>query len=214
MQKREKKKTKPIHWMIAAEVIVLLVGLILGFKITYAPYLENDWEAISAVASWVSVFVSGLAIYYAIQVPKRIAEEQNRIALFEKRFEVYKVLMDCFAFAYMLKKIDIPDYKCREIFHITFNDEAKLDTKATYIEEIRTYSVVQNKLKMAEHLFGIEIGEKVALLLATLLLLIQTEQKHGKGKKLQQNFIQRCKDVEKECTPKIKDLLSLKQADM
>ncbi|WP_313069796.1 hypothetical protein [Lacrimispora sp.] len=45
---------------------------------------------------WLSLFISGLgiiistiAIFVAVLIPKQIAEEQNNIALFEKRYKVY-----------------------------------------------------------------------------------------------------------------------------
>ena len=45
---------------------------------------------------WISLFISGLGlfislitIFVAIDVPKKIAQEQNSIALFEKRYEVF-----------------------------------------------------------------------------------------------------------------------------
>ena len=46
-----------------------------------------DW--INMLLSSFGVFVSIIAIIIAIQVPKQIAEEQNKIALFEKRYKVY-----------------------------------------------------------------------------------------------------------------------------
>ena len=38
----------------------------------------------------ITIIISALALFYAIRVPKKIAEEQNRIALFEKRYEEVK----------------------------------------------------------------------------------------------------------------------------
>lgn len=64
-----------------------------GWKITYNPQLENDWDAVAAFGSWVSAIISGVAIWFAVSVPKRIADEQNRIALFERRFESYSVFL-------------------------------------------------------------------------------------------------------------------------
>lgn len=103
MAKDKKKNLKPIYWLIIAEVIVIVGGLLLGFKITYAPHLENDWDAISACASWASVVVAGLAIYYAILVPKKIAEDQNRISLFEKRLDVYLTAETLIGCAHQIK---------------------------------------------------------------------------------------------------------------
>lgn len=105
-------KLKKKHIIIASLCSVGILGLIgclyaFGFRITYAPKLENSWDAISAFASWagvvvsvVGVGISGLAIYYAVQVPEKIADRQDRIALFEKR-------MTCFMA--ILKLLDISD---------------------------------------------------------------------------------------------------------
>lgn len=78
---------------------VLVIAFLLGFRITYAPELENSWDAISAIASWaevivaiISVIASFMAVWYAIQVPQKIAERQDRIALFEKRCECYTIV--------------------------------------------------------------------------------------------------------------------------
>ena len=174
MKNEKRFRFKPLPCFILIEVILVLILFLCGFRITYSPSLENSWNAISAVASWASVFVSGLAIYYAIQVPKRIAEDQNKITLFEKRYEVYKTLTDCFAFAFMLENTDVPDNQCLEIFHIVFNENARLNDNTTKLDRMRNYAEVQNKLKMADHLFGTDIAGEIALLLANLLLLIQT----------------------------------------
>lgn len=96
MAKEKKKNLKPIHWLIIAEVIVVVVGLLLGFKITYAPHLENDWDAISAVAGWAGAVVSAVALIFAIRIPKIIAAQQDKIALFEKRNELYSKLATMF----------------------------------------------------------------------------------------------------------------------
>ena len=99
----------PITWTI---IVVLILGLALyfcGFRITYAPQLENSWDAISACASWASVVVAGFAIYYAILIPKKIAQEQNKIALFEKRYEVFQLFERCFSFAKAIEKSESKD---------------------------------------------------------------------------------------------------------
>lgn len=95
--------------LIVGIILALLVGSVMalfGWRITYAPELENSWEAISAVASWVGilvsiagvatsvlgVLVSFVALRHAICVPKEIAERQDKIALFEKRLACYEML--------------------------------------------------------------------------------------------------------------------------
>ena len=79
---------------MATVICLIAIGLYLfGFRITYNPELDNNWDAVSACAAWAAVFVAGIgsviSVYFAIQVPKKIAEEQNKIALFEKRYEFF-----------------------------------------------------------------------------------------------------------------------------
>lgn len=75
--------------LMLALVFVIVVLYCLGFRITYAPELQNSWNAVSAVAACVGVLASFIAIWFTIQVPKKIAEQQNKIALLEKRVQLY-----------------------------------------------------------------------------------------------------------------------------
>lgn len=52
----------------------------------------------------ISIVISGVALIFAIFVPIRIADKQNKIALFEKRFEAYSNLLKLKAFSELLKK--------------------------------------------------------------------------------------------------------------
>ena len=77
-------------------VIVFVVAGLCGFRITYASELETSWDAVSAVAAWAAVIVAVLsagasvgAIWAAIRVPQKIADRQDKIALFEKRYKCY-----------------------------------------------------------------------------------------------------------------------------
>lgn len=98
--------------IIPALLLVLVIFIVilykLGFRITYAPELENSWNAVSAVATCVGVLASFIAIWFAIQVPKKIAEQQNKIALFEKRFNFYQALMKCISLGESLKNLKQP----------------------------------------------------------------------------------------------------------
>lgn len=88
--------------LVIAIIVVTAVAFIMasfGWRISYAPGLENSWDAVSAVAAWAGVFSSFIAIWFAIQVPKKIAEQQNKIALFEKRLECNKALSSLITFS-------------------------------------------------------------------------------------------------------------------
>lgn len=92
--------------LIVATLLIAIGGgamYLFGWRVTYLPELENSWDAVSAVAAWGGVIVaiasttaSFLAVWFAIQVPKKIAEQQNKIALFEKRYQVYTSTMKMF----------------------------------------------------------------------------------------------------------------------
>ncbi len=88
---------------VGTVVIIVLVLYFAGFRIAYDPTLLNDWNAISACASWASVIGSIFAIFVAIQIPSRIADKQDKIALFEKRFAFYEVLRQCISFSTMIR---------------------------------------------------------------------------------------------------------------
>ena len=74
--------------LAVVSVVVLIFAFVLflcGFRITYAPELENSWDAISACAAWAGAIGSVAAVFSAIYVANR----QNKIALFEKRYQIY-----------------------------------------------------------------------------------------------------------------------------
>lgn len=84
---------------------VALVMALYGWRITYAPELDNSWDAISAVAAWSGAAASFIAIWFAIRVPKKIAEQQNRIALFEKRHECYTAIQNLLALKNQIEEL-------------------------------------------------------------------------------------------------------------
>lgn len=94
--------------LVAVSVVLLIVvvaGFLFGFRITYAPELENSWDAISGVAAWVGIVVSiasAVAAFMAVWYAIRVADNQNKIALFEKRYEIYKLHIECEAFSNMI----------------------------------------------------------------------------------------------------------------
>ena len=101
-----KKFVKSRWFSLAVAAVVLLVivvaGFFFGFRITYAPELENSWNAISAMASWVGTIGTVSAIFAAIWVANR----QNKIALFEKRYENYIIIQKLLACALQLEDVN------------------------------------------------------------------------------------------------------------
>lgn len=151
--------------IVAIAILVLAAGIVLtmvlfGWRFTYAPELESSWNAVSAVAAWVGVFSSFIAIMVAIQIPKIIAEQQNKIALFEMKYSVYSSLLliknfsglinnDCF-------KDNIPDNKGRiwlpsakvelylTYFGTVFGSEPELQEKGINLQSVsRTIALLK-----------------------------------------------------------------------
>lgn len=109
MKKFVKGRWFPLTVAIGIAMVVASVMALFGWRITYAPALENSWDAVSAVATWAGVFASVFAIIFAIRVPKEIADRQDRIALFEKRYGAYSSLLTLQMFSHAIDKEFLKD---------------------------------------------------------------------------------------------------------
>ena len=56
------------------------------------------------VVSIIGIIISAYAIKIAVNVPEKIAQRQDKIALFDKRFAAYEVLEKCVIFANVIEK--------------------------------------------------------------------------------------------------------------
>lgn len=63
-------------------------------------------EYLSICISLVSVLVSGVAIWFAVQVPQKIANRQDKIALYEKRITAFHAMEELKKFS---EYISVPD---------------------------------------------------------------------------------------------------------
>lgn len=145
-----KKMIIPALLLVLIFVIVMFYSL--GFRITYAPEIENSWNAVSAVSSCVGVLASFIAIWFAIRVPKQIAEQQNKIALFEKRFNFYQALMKCISLGESLKNLKQP---------INFEDCQRLIVLSLTLNPI-FYTPIEN-VDLNEEVFKAILNIKGAL---------------------------------------------------
>lgn len=91
--RRHKIKIISILFCIAISVVIFKACT--GWRIVYAPELEPDWNSVSAVASLISAVGTVAAVWFAICV----ANKQNQIALFEKRYIAYTKLNKLLMFA-------------------------------------------------------------------------------------------------------------------
>lgn len=85
----------PLAIGIALVVLVGFVMFLFGWRITYAPELENSWDAISAVASWVGAIGTVAVLWYnhrSISLTQRSVQQAINLQLYEKRLELYTAL--------------------------------------------------------------------------------------------------------------------------
>lgn len=132
-----KGKWLPVAILILVIVILIAAMGLNGWRITYAPELENSWNAISAVATWSGVIValasavaSFLAVWFAIRVPQKIAKQQDKISLFEKRYQCYATIQNFLTYAEQIEDCYINrqiQAACKMYFgelETFYNDEA------------------------------------------------------------------------------------------
>ena len=145
--------------ILVAVVALLIVGRILycnGYRIVYPEQFETSWDAVSAVASWAGIIVSiasAIAAFMAVWYAIRVSDKQNRISLFEKKYELFEIISDCKTFSDLLENAKC-NMDVRIMFFASFcyrspNSEAKNSTfiAAKYLEIIR-------KIKQVGFLFG------------------------------------------------------------
>ena len=93
MDNENKKVKPPLFWIFCTlatvsiiATIICFIGIKNGFKIAYAPELDNNWIAIEAVASSISAILTAIAIFIAIksnrdaQTAIKAAFEANKIS--------------------------------------------------------------------------------------------------------------------------------------
>lgn len=85
----------PLVVGIALIVLVGFVMFLFGWRITYAPELENSWDAISAIAAWVGAIGTVAVLWYnhcSISLTQRSVQQAINLQLYEKRLELYTAL--------------------------------------------------------------------------------------------------------------------------
>lgn len=55
-----------VTWIVFGELLIAFVMWCMGFRITYAPELDNNWDAISAVAEWAGVIIGAIIVPFAV----------------------------------------------------------------------------------------------------------------------------------------------------
>ena len=191
--------------LVAVSVVLLIVvvaGFFFGFRITYAPELENSWNAISAMASWVGTIGTVSAIFAAIWVANR----QNKIALFEKRYENYIIIQKLLACALQLEDINT-NKGVQVAFRIYLDAPQNIHKNKSVYEMIVELLQMQSILLSGEFLFlnyNAELAKKIVAVGIELLRRTASHNVENSEKPLLQDtmelkkeYIDLCETFEK-----------------
>lgn len=141
---------------LAVAGVCALILFCLGFRITYAPKLENSWEAVSAVATWAGAIGTFGAVWFAI----RVSDKQNKIALFEKRYKIYNSFIQYHILARIIgtskTSVDIQRNFIYELYGSWNESQIEIEQINLKTEEM------QYEMTQARFLFDEETGLKVS----------------------------------------------------
>ena len=203
MKKFIKGRWFPLVAAMGVVAVVVFVMVLLGWRITYAPELENSWDAISAVAALVGVFASFAAIMVAIWIPKRIADRQDKIALFEKRLQCQMAILS------MIKWSNYLYSDCRTYQDIIFGmgvflNFPKWSEIPQYVEKsMHDFMVIfQTDIMSGRYLFDDfeeDLIEKAYDLMNALVISILVLRDNQMGDKISKETEKSISDLNKIC---------------
>lgn len=142
MKERTRKKLLSVISIIFRVISVLAVIAVafeivlyfIGFRFVYPAEFSNDWNAISGVAAWVSAGGTIITALAAIQIQKKIADQQNNIQLINTRMQISDAILSVASGIWI-------------ILNLSHTDIEKLDRKMLWrlfsfatMEEYRKYS--------------------------------------------------------------------------
>lgn len=111
-----------------------------------------DW--INLLVSSIAVIISAFAIYYAILVPRTLANQKNRISLFEKRYQLYLLLLDLHG---VLKSIQHKE-DCHKMEHLVSAME-QLRQQQGIENHSEFYNLMITALNSPKYFFSFDISE-------------------------------------------------------
>ena len=191
------------------ELELIKAAEIIAQSITDAS-MPRGIEYISLFISAVGIVFSGIAIWTAVLVPKKIAEQQNKITLFEKRFEFYDILCRCINFSTMIRNIQT-NREIRLFFIASFGREIMNDTakEALEREEARLTWQAMTILEQGKYLFDFETEEWIEPLVSALVVIGSISETHERFWDYYGDFKNAVKNMEENLLPQVKEALQL-----
>lgn len=139
-----------------------------------------NWaDILSATLSLFAILVAGFVAWKQNKIAQEqvsIADKQNRIALFEKRLEIYDILSSCAGSVPIIKLADNKENILRYLF-ISFADNTHIKNTVDD-EEMRLYLIsCSTKLQQARFLFSEKIVPYITEVSVDLLILANADGK-------------------------------------
>lgn len=107
-------------------------------------------DYIQVIVSLISIIISTIAVIMAVKIPRTIANKQDKIALFDKRFAAYEVFLMYEAFAWQIDKLSgTENYKKQ--FIIVFYTSLNIEFNG--IDALTKLKQLSSKLQHASFLF-------------------------------------------------------------
>lgn len=106
---------------------------------------QPNWlDYLQAVASILSIMISAIAVVMAVRIPKKIAKKQDKIALFNKRFDSFNSLQKCLAFSDLIKTIDnVDDYKAAALYFFGNEEDSQFNVNKVRANVIQASVMLQ-----------------------------------------------------------------------
>lgn len=92
---------------------------------------KDYFDYIQLLANVISIIISAVSVYVAIQVPNKIAEKQNKIALLEKRIQLYMDFSELFGNSVWWGRPNLYTFSKEKYLQVSEND--KLFVTATFL---------------------------------------------------------------------------------
>lgn len=218
MKKFIKGRWFPLLVGITIFVVAAFVMVKFGWRITYAPELENSWDAISACAAWAGVISSFVAIMVAVWIPKKIADRQDKIALFEKRYECYTLVQNFLALGDQIENLQTIK-EIQAAFKIYFSNFEHFHSKES--ASVLAVKLNQQKLLIVSGAFlfpyyNDELLQEIINTGMDLILAVATETKaqteaplSEKAIQIKQKYCALCSNFEQNYLDEIESELNL-----
>lgn len=135
-------------------------------------------DYIQLVLTIVSIIISATALFVAIFIPKKIAEEQNKIALFEKRYAFYITFTKSTAFVKVLERLNIQTKEEVLQYFIKFVGEKILDNTSQEIVKSESTLLLHKTIAVlgqAKYIFDLESDELLEKFSYDLIGLLQVK---------------------------------------